>query len=476
MRTTRVAIAAVLVVACSGPPSAVGPEATTADWRSKRPPVRDWTRSPDLEIDEQRLSNGTRVVLVAIPTSPLVAIDAIALGGAATTPPSLTGIDSVVLELMLAAADAPGSLAIRTEGIGATVESAVLLAYARLRLVGLRRYRAETIELLGELLAAEVSEPAVASARERAARQLAERHSDGRRQTLDLFRHHLFGSDHPLGASPLGTPESLSRIGAADVRDRLASAWSPSNMIVVVAGRFETAAILADLERHLGGRAAPEPSSAAAETVRAASMPRPRAIILDAPGATQVRIVAGHRLDCSHTDAGVDLLNAVFGSERLNRNLRGQQGLTYGVRSSISRARRGDHLFVFGSFQIDGLPAALSVIDREMRSLASSGPGASELSRARNRALLGRAIRFDRTASAAGELDSQLARGLSSDQVRGYAERLRQTPASGVAAAAKDCLRPDDLVYALRGPRSEIELALEAAKIPYWVAEEWGAR
>ncbi|HJL16842.1 MAG TPA: pitrilysin family protein [Sandaracinaceae bacterium LLY-WYZ-13_1] len=68
----------------------------------------------------------------------------------------------------------------------------------------------------------------------------------------DLSRRLLWGPDHPLGRSILGTLASLERFEAADLRAHLARAYGAANAVLAVAGPVSADAVFEAVEATLG--------------------------------------------------------------------------------------------------------------------------------------------------------------------------------------------------------------------------------
>lgn len=469
-------VALLVVASCASSPThdEVRSRANSSQaWRDIKPQLPERIEPMRRSIREHRLSNEARVVFVELPESSFVTLATVVPGGVATTPSHLAGVDQVIVELMLDSSR-PDAAVSRAEGLGSTVEAAVRLDRAQITLVGLERHLDESLEILGDLLRPTLSEDSVARAKARAARELTERSSSGLLVTLDTLRTQMFGRAHPLGNSPVGAPETLESLEVSQIAGRLATAWVPSNLIIVVVGEYDRESAVAALEEHVGRLPARPRVNEMDEESRRQPLVQPLIRLVDDPAAAQATIVAGHELRCSRPAAVVDLMNFVYGGSaeaRLNLNLREQRGITYAVRSRISRSRAGDHLVVLGRFQLDGVATAVAEILRELDELSSSEPSADEMARARNRALLHRGLSFERGPGLASGIAQQLSRGDSLDTVREYEARLLSTQLAEVAEAGRECLAPERLMFVVRGPIRTIGEDLEAAGIEFAVIE-----
>src|SRR5204862_1684323 len=152
----------------------------------------------------------------------------------------------------------------------------------------------------------------------------------------------LYGPTHPYGRPIDGLERTVGAMGLDDVRAFHDRYWRPNSAVLAVAGDFEPAALVADLERAFGAWA-PGPLPAADPTPE---RPRaPRLVLVDRPGAPQtvLRLMGPGSSRLAPDRPAISMLNVVLGgtfTSRLNFTLREKKGYTYGASSAFSTFRR----------------------------------------------------------------------------------------------------------------------------------------
>jgi predicted Zn-dependent peptidase len=197
---------------------------------------------------------------------------------------------------------------------------------------------------------------------------------------FDLFSSALF-PDHPYGYSILGTPETVSRISAADLRAFHQSTYYPGNCVIAAAGNVDHDRLLDDLAR-LGWfedesfrPAQPNVSTAAARRGTAAAFARDTA---------QAHVVFG-----TDTFEARDLrryplaiLSNTFGggmSSRLFQRVREELGLAYAVYSYQHAYRSSGLLGIYVGTQPTTTARAKEAIRAELSLMAGQGLSPAEL-------------------------------------------------------------------------------------------------
>jgi predicted Zn-dependent peptidase len=196
---------------------------------------------------------------------------------------------------------------------------------------------------------------------------------------FDLFSAALWPS-HPYGFSILGTPETVSGIGIADLRAFHQAGYYPGNCIVTAAGNVDHDRLLEDLFRHDWFQGPIVPPRTAVER-----QPARRGVTHHVPKDTaQAHIVFGTDT-FEPTDSRrypLAILTNVFGggmSSRLFQRVREELGLAYAVYSFQQVFRRTGVAGVYVGTQPRTARAAKDAIDAEYRRVATRGLSEDEL-------------------------------------------------------------------------------------------------
>jgi len=171
----------------------------------------------------------------------------------------------------------------------------------------------------------------------------------------------------------------------------------------------------------------------------------------------QTQLALGFRTCSRHDERrfALRLLNTVLGenmSSRLFQVVREERGLAYNIYSSLSFFDDTGDLVISAGLDTENVARTLSLIQRELRHLATRPPAASELRRARDYVIGQIDLSLENTESLMMWLGEQL---LGYGQVVSPAQvkrRLSQVTASEVRGVARDFFRADRLSLAMVSP------------------------
>jgi zinc protease len=296
-------------------------------------------RSPP--IWSARLANGVALLGSPFDKVPLTRLSLALPAGRAYELPAQRGLARLTAEMLEEGTRALSGTEFLDEldGLGAHLSISAGDEDLVLRLSVLDDCLPRALELLCELVLAPRLDPAD-FARVQRARLVEIRTRGDRIQELaeEGFARLLFGAEHPRGAPPQGSEQSVAGLTVDDVRAFWSARARPEQARLCVVGACDAARV-AELfraleERWRAGRPAAPRQPA----------PRPSAscglFLIDKPGAAQSELRLGH-LGVASTDPDfypLQALNHVLGgafSSRLNLNLREDKGYTYGVRSAF---------------------------------------------------------------------------------------------------------------------------------------------
>ncbi|MGQ0561462.1 MAG: M16 family metallopeptidase [Gemmatimonadota bacterium] len=262
----------------------------------------------------------------------------------------------------------------------------------------------------------------------------------------------LLWAGHPYGYPILGTRETVTRLGEADLKRVHAREYRRPNMVVAAVGNVKHDDVVARIARLF--EAAPNGAAAPRATVIPAAAPLHRHV--ERSGA-QTHIVMGTRT-FGHRDArryAMVLLSSAFGggmSSRLFQRVREQLGLAYSVSSFDSRYALAGSCGVYVGTRPEWADKAFDVIRDEYGKLATHGLTADELADAKGQlkgqivlSLEGAGSRLHRLAGTA-LYDEPF---LSIDEVM---RRIDAVTLAEVAALAAEYFNPETQVTVRLGP------------------------
>lgn len=201
-----------------------------------------------------------------------------------------------------------------------------------------------------------------------------------------------------------------------------------------------------------------------------------RIILVDAPGAQQASITVGHPVGPYSPETAMTemLVDAVLGGSfdsRLNGNLRGRKGWTYGISGGIGDTDRwgegGPRLFsVRAGVQTDKAAASMAEIRDEIRAIATARPVlASELDRERTASIRSVAGSFSGNAAYLRAIVAADAQGQPRDRATTLVDRLNAVTLADARACAARTYRADALTWVVVGDLRRIEAEIRALGI-----------
>lgn len=260
--------------------------------------------------------------------------------------------------------------------------------------------------------------------------------------------------EHPYGYSILGTHETVTAIGAADLVALHRARYLRGNCVVAAAGNVDHQQLLTVLERE--GWLEPDAAGVPPDGLTGAPAVQGR-LRTESRDTTQTHIAFGtdsFPLKDPRRFALAILVNAFGGgmSSRLFQRVREELGLAYAVFAYKNFYRRGGQLGVYVGTQPATADAAIDAIRTEYRRLATEGLPAAELADGK-RQLKGQImLSLESPAARMGRLAGFT---LHDDRYRPLDEMLREIDAvtsDEIAAAAAEFFEPDRQTVVRLGP------------------------
>lgn len=203
------------------------------------------------------------------------------------------------------------------------------------------------------------------------------------RKIGDVYETLLYG-DAPLGWETVGRKEAIKKIQREDFLDYLRAFYSPSNIVVVVAGSFKSSAVLALAEKHFG-EMQPFRVSNYKKVVEKQTKPKS---LLKFKKTEQAQLCLGVRTFAySHPDRyALAVLAATLGggmSSRLFSEVREKRGLAYYVRTSSDHFLDTGTLVTQAGVDLKRIEEAIKVILAEYQKMVKKLCPKSEIAKAK---------------------------------------------------------------------------------------------
>jgi zinc protease len=445
------------------------PDYKTSSAGADRGKAPDTGTPPELKLPKlQRatLSNGLKIILAERHEVPLVnftlATDAGFASDASTTP----GTANLAMQVLTDGTRTRNALQIsdELESLGATLRGSSNLDLSFVSLSALTAKLDPSLDLFADV----VLNPSYPETEVKREQKLALAGIEREQNTpttlaLRVLPALLYGADHPYG-NPLtgsGTKESVAKLTRGDLV-KFHDTWlHPNNSTLIVVGDTTLAEVTPKLEKLFAGW---KSGSAPAKNVKTVAVASKSAVyLIDKPGALQSVIIAGvvapPRANPQEIaiEAMNDSLGGTFGG-RMNMNLREDKHWSYGVRTVLRDARSQRPFYAIAPVQTDKTKESLVEMNKEFRGIAGDHPiRADELAKIQANETL-KLPGSRETLSALGQSIVDLVQfGLPDDYYDTYAGKVRALKTSDVSAAAKEVVRPDNLIWIVVGDRAKIE-------------------
>ena len=291
--------------------------------------------------------------------------------------------------------------------------------------------------------------------------QLEEQRAQPRFLASERLRAELYGA-FP-GARVSATPESVSKVSAADLKAFHEKHFVPANAVLGIAGDLTAEKALALAKKHFGSWKGAAPSKAPLADLPPA--PAKAVALVERPGSVQTEIMAGARA-LKRTDPDyipTVVANRVFGggpSARLFLNLREEKGYTYGAYSYLSADLYPGPWNAWTAVRTEVTEPALKDLFAEFARLRDEPVPADELLEAKNSIVAKFALALE---SPQALLDSWLTveyYGLAQDYWDRYPEAISAVDAAALRRAAGAYLDPSRLQLVCVGDPAKIKTLL----------------
>ena len=444
-------------------PPAPAPKVDTEAFRERAPVAEAEIPFVPPKIEEARLKNGARLLLVERHELPIVALEIVIDRGADQAPPGVGGFMGAML---LQGTKTRSALALSDEldGLGANYWAWVDFDSITVRAQCLSSKLGALLPILADV----VKNPAFAPAeieRERAKRltTIAQQKDAPTVLMSNAVAKTLYPASHSYAFPLIGDAAAVKKLQRAELVQLHAALVKGGALTVSMAGDIAKEQAVAELERVFGD------SKSTASSARGVPIaPRPsaaeaaRAVIIDRPGAAQSNVsVALVGVPRSTPDYDtLTVMNTLFGgkfSSRLNLNLREKHAYTYGAGSGFSM-RRGPGPFTAGGAIVSkATEPAIKEIMNELDRLRSEPVSERELADAQAYLIRQLPARFETALDTATSLSQLAVYGLPLDEYATRPARFAKVTREAIQAAAQKYLVKEQLRLVVVGDASTIK-------------------
>jgi len=407
-----------------------------------------------VDIQEFETPNGIKVWLVEDHSNPIVALQMFFLTGSVHDPVGKEGSTYMMMGLLEEGTDNLDAVGfqIEVEELGARFD---FDAYKESVVVSAQMIT-ENLEPSVDLLRKALEQPGFASEpMERVRGQILTNidfdEKDPEEIAFDAFIDIMFG-DHPLNRKREGNRTSVANLTREDIVSAYQNALVRGKVVVGAAGDITAVQLGELLDGLLGGLSDTTPPD-----VPTLSLPQEDHVeIIDFP-TPQSTIVFGHRgLIRNDPDFLMAyVLNEVFGrsgfNSRLQKKLRVDLGLTYGISSFLSTYQTGG--MVIGSMATanETVNEAIDAIRQEWAGIANEGITQEELDTIKMYLKGSYHLRFKTNEDISGILAGMQLDNIPASYVEHRNDMIEAIELEDINKVAKNLFRPEELVFVVVG-------------------------
>ncbi len=419
-------------------------------------------------VNEARLPNGIRLVVVPMHEVPLVQAVLSVRGGGREDGPlaGLATFTAGMLDKGAGSRDA-NTIAADVAYLGATLIAGADWNATNISLRVPRRTMGPALDLLADV----ALRPTFASAEVKRQRDLRlanlvqQRDNPGVVATL-AYNALVFPEKHPYHRPLGGDSASTAALDSTTVRGFYRQSFRPGRATIIITGDISLPEAKAEVEKRFGAWKA-SPTGPPPETrADAPSMLQTTVYLVDKPGAAQSVIRIGHPgVDRSGPDYyPLQVMNTLLGgsfSSRLNTNLRETRGYTYGARSSFDYQPLPGAFTAAADVRTDVSDSSLVEFFRELRLIRDSVVAPEELERTKQYLALRVPGSFETTGQVAGQIGNLLTFGLPFTWFDDYVRRIMSVSAADVQRVARRYVHPDSMTVVVVGDIQRIRPGIE---------------
>jgi len=417
-------------------------------------------------IQKDKLSNGIELYLVEDHKLPLVQVNLLVKSGWASDPSDKPGAAALTAELLDEGTKSKNALQIAEEvkKLGANLGTGSSFDNSTVNLNVLKKNLEPALDLMSDI----VLNPTFPQAElDRQKQNYLGRIQQESKQPVTtafkVFFRELYGENHPYGEpyTGSGTESSINAITRADLESYYKANFVPNNAAIVVAGDISLADAKSKLERVF--KKWKEGQVIPADVKAPRDLGKTTVCIIDKPGAPQSVVVVGNlaipRNSPEYTAA--EVMNNALGGQftaRINMNLREDKGYTYGAFSFITGRRGPGALIGYAQVHSQFTKESLEQMIKEFKDIRGTREiTPTELANSKDNMIKSFPQDFQTYAGIAGQVGSMITFNLPENSWETYTSRVSNIDAAAAAKAARDLIKPDDMLIVVVGDRQKIE-------------------
>lgn len=417
-------------------------------------------------LQKATLSNGLNVILANRTAVPVVRMQLLVDAGYAADQSVKPGTANLAMSMLDEGTRSMDALEISTKlaQMGTSLSAGAGLDSSTVNLNTLKENLSESLDIFADvILNPSFPSEELERLREQQLAGISQEKSSPFGAGLRVLPKLLYGSGHAYSPpfSGSGTEESVASMTVADLKSYHDTWFKADNATLIITGDVQLNEVLPLLEKSL----AKLPKGAVPVKNIADIAPRTDSVVylLDRPGSAQSAIMSTKMLPKYGFDGelALQLMNEVLGASfnsRINMNLREDKGWAYGANTFIRNTQGQRPFIAYAPVQTDKTAESMLEIYKELNAIASDVPAtADELGRSLDKRTLTLPGRWETAGSVAGDISSLVRYDLDESYWDSYVKDLTEITLEQVNEAAKQQMKPDQMMWLVVGDLSKIE-------------------
>lgn len=295
-------------------------------------------------------------------------------------------------------------------------------------------------------------ETELVSKKNRLINSLISMQDDGAYLAERIFKSKIFDGT-PYAGDPDGNIKSVNGFGREDLTGFKNKYFVPSNMIIAAVGNFDTEFIVKKMRDRFESFQGKVENGNFNYNLKQKGI---KVYLKDKADATQASLHMGHRGVPRNTEDSVKIvfLNTMLGgsfTSRINRNLREEKGLTYGVRTAFNFMKYSGDFSVEAELNHDKAGQAVEEIIREMNDIRNNYAENEEIQKVKNYISGNYPMQLETSNNVAGKILSLELYGVEKDYYNNYLSEVDAITSEDVIRTAEKYILPEELTIVAAG-------------------------
>ncbi|MBI9073722.1 MAG: insulinase family protein [Melioribacteraceae bacterium] len=448
--------------------------ATVGADRSKLPESGNPPAVKFPEIQKTTLSNGLKVMLAQRSAVPVVNFNLAFDAGYAADQFGLPGTAGLAMAMLDEGTDKLNALQIsdKLDELGANLGAGSNLDVSNVTLSAMKSNLDKSLELYADvILNPSFPQDDLDRLKKQRLAQIQREKSTPIQMALRVFPKYMYGEKHAYGLPFTGSgyEETIVKIERESLIDFHDTWFRPNNATLIVTGDISLDELKPKLEKLFEDW---EEGQVPTKNVSKVSLnDKPVAFIIDKPQSPQSVILSGHVMPERGVENNLEIetMNDIIGgsfTSRINMNLREDKHWSYGAQSLIIDAKGQRPFLIFAMVQVDKTKESFDEVKKELTQYLTTKPAtADELNKIKLNKTLALPGTWETNGAVGGSLAEMVRFGLPENYFDTYADKVRNLDLKNVQAAAKETLKPDNLVWLIVGDKTVYQEKLKAAGI-----------